>query len=318
MGLYDELKSHFDTDRYQYSWKEYRNQVTDLLINETAEENISFPIMPEFNPGESTLLIAGAGSCSDLDLTRIREHFSHITLLDINQDSMNRGLKRYGITQEDSQFDTVCGTLTGITESDEEYFTRQLERLVAASGDSLSPDHFATESLKLLDEILSRMHTDPDRLEELLPKEGYDHVFISGVHSQLLAMLSYINRAFCVNLTESERIYGLFSEDKIASKLQEANENFIPILDQALVNCARKRLIAGFEWDVINPGKKDQSGSRPSYPVEGAYQGVLYMKEICGSMGLNIQEHHIRWPFDPVNKKSYDMCFLCVGEPGID
>ena len=196
MHLYEQIKSHFIIPDAYSDWSDYRNHLTRMIIESTNQ--VSLPL--SFHPGMTdndllpTLLILGAGACNDLNLADLSPHFSHITLLDEDCDAMQHALLQYDLT-EDSHITCECTSLTGITEQDYMEFCDELSYFLAEHNDDITPMSFCRHAVSLVKQTLSNI-----TYTNILEQASYDHVCCFGVHSQLLAMYSYIFHAFDVNL----------------------------------------------------------------------------------------------------------------------
>lgn len=81
MSVYANLKEKFILPNAYDDWRDFRTQLTDTMIRHKACEANSLAIM-------------GAGRCNDIDLERLWPDFQKITLIDIDTDSMEEGVKR--------------------------------------------------------------------------------------------------------------------------------------------------------------------------------------------------------------------------------
>ena len=85
MSVYDELLKTQTIPHAYENWAEYRRELTEYLTGVTD--------------AGSTLAVFGAGSCNDLDLCMLREHFSQITLIDCQKESMFAALDTYRVNK---------------------------------------------------------------------------------------------------------------------------------------------------------------------------------------------------------------------------
>ena len=88
MSVYDELLKTQTIPHAYENWAEYRRELTEYLTGVTD--------------AGSTLAVFGAGSCNDLDLCMLREHFSQITLIDCQKESMFAALDTYQLREDAS------------------------------------------------------------------------------------------------------------------------------------------------------------------------------------------------------------------------
>ena len=295
MHLYDQLQQHFIIPNAYDNWQSYREELTQLLIDETNQ--ITLPLSFHANMEETdwlpTLLIVGAGACNDLDLRQLLPHYSHITLLDSNSDSMQQALHTYHLT-DCSDISCLSESLTGITDEHYMELCDELQFYLAENNEQITPQSFAEHAVTLVKEQLTH------RLPCSLPEQSYDYVCCFGVHSQILAMYSYIYHAFDVNLRDSIfRSYNASlcdtAETFYMNYLKEQNDQLIPELNTRLLSCATKTVWIGLEQQRTN----DPNHS----PIEGARQAL----EDLAARKLPLHTIDTIWPFYPAGNISYDM-----------
>lgn len=296
MHLYEQIKSHFIIPDAYSDWSNYRNHLTRMIIESTNQ--VSLPL--SFHQGMTdrdllpTLLILGAGACNDLNLADLSPHFSHITLLDEDSDAMQHALLQYDLTG-DSHITCERTSLTGITEQDYMEFCDELSFFLAEHNDDITPMSFCRHAVSLVKQTLSNItYTD------ILEQSSYDHVCCFGVHSQLLAMYSYIFHAFDVNLRN-----GLFRNADASvcdnatalymQTLKEWNDTLIPQINTQILECARQTAWFGLEI-------KRSTDSSP-LTIEGARQAISDLQ----TRHLAITSHTTVWPFCPEDHLLYDM-----------
>ena len=116
MSVYDELLKTQTIPHAYENWAEYRRELTEYLTGVTD--------------AGSTLAVFGAGSCNDLDLCMLREHFSQITLIDCQKESMFAALDTYQL-REDASLVLKEADFLGITPAE---YREYAERLREACG----------------------------------------------------------------------------------------------------------------------------------------------------------------------------------------
>lgn len=300
MHLYDQLQQHFIIPNAYTNWQAYRETITNLLIEET--EQITLPLSFHANMEETdwlpTLLIVGAGACNDMDLQQLLPHYSHITLLDSNADSLQQALHTYHLT-DCPYISCQSENLIGITDEHYMELCDELQFYLAEHDGQITPQAFARHAVSLVTEQLSNIQNIA------LPKNTYDYVCCLGVHSQLLAMYSYIYHAFDVNLRN-----GIFqacdpllceqAENIYMNYLKQQNNLLIPRLNTALLECAKRAVWIGLEHDRIQDPLKA--------PIEGASQAF----QDLFTRNLNITTRHTSWPFYPDGNISYNMQLMKI------
>lgn len=236
MSLYKQIKENFILPNAFEEWKEYRDTLTRYLIKET--DFVSLPL--QFNQEMRienhfpTLAIIGAGACNDIDLAKLAEHFSKITLIDYNKEALEQAIQTYELA-EANHIEIKTVSLNGITDSNYESFCEDLQDYVRLNQNTLSTEAFEDFSLSKLKTIYkkSRQAAIP------LAPVSYDYIWCFGVHSQLHAMFSYICQAFFVNLSEISSSTS-DSLHNINNYLKSENDNFIPCFHDALLSSAKK------------------------------------------------------------------------------
>jgi hypothetical protein len=304
MSLYQDIKEHFSIPEAFQDWTAYRETLTAYLID--SADTFSVPLSSLVVPEESTLLpsllIIGAGCCNDLDLGKIAPHFSSITLLDKDLDSMKKAIDTYHLEQN-HHIHLLEESLNGITDSDYETFCEEMQHFVRqqmSCNRHLSYEEFENFSCDLLKTYLEKSadSTIP------LSKQGYDYVWCVGVHSQLHAMFSYIHRVFEVNLRNLCPDFPKKETSPFDNKLKEENNHFIPLFHNALLQCARQKLFIGLE--IQRAHLEDADTVFPPAEIsdiEGASQGLTDLQK----RKLQLTEHSLFWPFRPKDNLYYQM-----------
>ena len=122
MNVIDEIKKEFEIPGAFESWAAYRKEVTDLILESGATGSIA---------------LFGIGPANDIDLRRLRERFGRITLIDLDRESMERGLVRYGL-QHCPKVELWDTSLSGVTMEDAAAFFETLYNQVVQSGRTLT------------------------------------------------------------------------------------------------------------------------------------------------------------------------------------
>lgn len=133
----------------------HRERVTQRLINSASQ------------PGQ-TLCVLGAGNCNDVDLQRLRQHFSLIHLIDLDAEALAAGCEQQGIAA-----DPAVVQQGGID------VTNLATRLQAWKPDQTIPPHEVQGAL--LDAMARPL---PE-----LPTEQFDVVVSVGLLTQLIEMV---------------------------------------------------------------------------------------------------------------------------------
>lgn len=177
-------------------WSGYRRQLTDYIIN--ASE-----------PGTS-LAVAGAGECNDIDIERLQKHFSKITLIDRRETEMSNKMDTYKLID-----------MLGL---DDEAYIRFAEAVLDCRA---LPEGMAAALHRLYEDISIRSIG------------SYDYILAAGLHSQL----NIIPAAICMT---AARTFGTDPKEALAV-IMGMNRELIPAVDDMLLSCAGSGLIAAVE-----------------------------------------------------------------------
>ena len=265
------------------NWKGYREKVTDLILAHPAEGSRAA------GAAEATsLLVLGAGRCSDIDLGRLRRAFSKVVLADTDLSAMREALRRYGL-EEDPGVHLRRVSVTGIGEEDTAEFADTLFRYVCAWQGLMTEEEYRQTALGLLDRMEEKLFSSPEDFRAVFP-ERYDTVACFGLHSQLFSLLSRIYRVITANV--SEQLFGgrPLDETQFHDRIRRWNAALIPLLDRAMLTAAKGHLAVGCEYS-------------PGAPVEGAFQCLRDFE----ALAPDAERVLLRWPFDPARGKEYEV-----------
>ena len=274
MNIIEEIKKEFEIPGAFESWAVYREEVTDLIL-ETASTG--------------SIALFGIGPANDIDLRRLRERFGRITLIDLDRESMERGLVRYGL-QHCLKVELWDASLSGVTMEDVAAFFETLYNQVVQSGRTLTEAAFMEMSLAALERIRRKVVSSREALRAKLPAEHYDMVVSVGLHSQFWSILSYSWLTLAGNV--EEQILGhAMNHDPFFEALRAIDDAFIPMLNEVLLSMGDRAIIAVEEDEA--------------HPVEGAFQSMQDIRQRYPE----VQEKRLHWPFRPEDGKSYEMLF---------
>ena len=296
MSVYSQIKDKFVMPDAFSDWGDYRKQVTKLLTKDLTKEIVGYEaakegftktkMQPIYKKGGLSIAILGAGACNDVDIIELAEYFDSITLIDVDKASM--------VEATDWLPEIIRER---ITDADQEQFCNRMLSHASYYGNTMKPDIYNRLLLEELMGLGSRLYTKESMLSEngLLPVGGYDVVACLGVHSQLMALLSYTVKVLTHNI--SEQLLGGEEPDdrKITEYIKKMNTHIIPIINSAILKSSDQRAVFGNEYD----GK---------HPVEGAYQCIMDLRR----RGLSIKEQHLAWNFNPDQNVEYDMLIQVI------
>lgn len=283
MNIIDEIKKEFEIPGAFESWAVYREQVTDLILASASTGSIA---------------LFGIGPANDIDLRRLSDRFGRITLIDLDRESMERGLVRYGL-QHCPKVELWDASLSGVTLEDVAAFFETLYDQVVRSGRALTEAAFMEMSLVALERIRRKVVSSREALRAKLPAEHYDLVVSVGLHSQFWSILSYSWLTLAGNV-EEQLLGHAMNHDPFFEALRAIDDAFIPMLNEVLLSMGDRAIIA-VEEDEANP-------------VEGAFQSMQDIRQRYPE----VQEKRLHWPFRPEDGKSYEMLFQIIGQTKVE
>ena len=146
MSVYDELLKTQTIPHAYENWAEYRRELTEYLTGVTD--------------AGSTLAVFGAGSCNDLDLCMLREHFSQITLIDCQKESMFAALDTYQL-REDASLVLKEADFLGITPAEYREYADDVLRMIQVEGKDTDMSEVAEYAILRMKELYARAERRP-------------------------------------------------------------------------------------------------------------------------------------------------------------
>lgn len=283
MNVIEEIKKEFEIPGAYESWAEYRASVTDLILASASTGSIA---------------LFGIGPANDIDLRRLSDRFGRITLIDLDRESMERGLVRYGL-QHCPKVELWDASLSGVTLEDVAAFFETLYDQVVRSGRALTEAAFMEMSLVALERIRRKVVSSREALRAKLPAEHYDLVVSVGLHSQFWSILSYSWLTLAGNV-EEQLLGHAMNHDPFFEALRAIDDAFIPMLNEVLLSMGDRAIIAVEEDEA--------------HPVEGAFQSMQDIRQHYPE----VLEKRLHWPFRPEDGKSYEMLFQIIGQTKVE
>lgn len=257
MSLYDELLQFQILPHAFFEWSEYRTAITEHILQQTAEG--------------STLAVFGAGRCHDIDLARMAEHFSSITLFDMDMAAMQEALSLYELS--DAQKIHLQQTdFTGISASDYRAFSDALSAFFQVDGTDTDIHMFAEYTVFLLEQLYRK--ADAHCLD--FGSRCYDYSMAFGVHSQINNMAAWIFSTFAAHLNQSE--------DTVNNRIIHASEQLIPRFNDAILKATKTAAFFGCELE----------NAAVSGGIQGACQCILDLRD----RNIVTEQFVTYWPFD--------------------
>lgn len=314
MNVIDEIKKEFEIPGAFESWAAYREQVTDLILASASQqdvmqensvqtsiqevERLRRAMLTSNTEATGSIAMFGIGPANDIDLRRLSERFERITLIDLDRESMERGLARYGL-QHCPKVELWDASLSGVTMEDVAAFFETLYVQAVQNGRTLTEAAFMEMSLAALEQIRQKVFTSREALRAKLPAEHYDMVVSVGLHSQFWSILSYSWLTLAGNV--EEQILGhAMNHDPFFETLRAIDDAFIPMLNEVLLSMGDRAIIAVEEDEA--------------HPVEGAFQSMQDIRQRYPE----VQEKRLHWPFRPEDGKSYEMLFQIIGQTKVE
>ncbi len=153
MNVIDEIKKEFEIPGAFESWAAYREEVTDLILDSASQLDLrqEDPLQTSIQEvarsrramlasgtkATGSIALFGIGPANDIDLRRLSERFGRITLIDLDRESMERGLVRYGL-QHCPKVELWEVSLSGVTMEDVAAFFETLYGQMGQSGRTLT------------------------------------------------------------------------------------------------------------------------------------------------------------------------------------
>lgn len=259
--VYNELRTWRKTDAFE-EWGAYRQELTQFLLANCEK-------------GQH-LAIMGAGHCNDVDLRKLAEHFSEITLIDFDDAAMTRAGKQQGVEHE-ARIHPLAVDFVGLKAADYIHYAdvvlRALENRV-----TIEPWFQILEELNSMYEKISSYQVD-------LGQDVYDCSLVLGVHSQLNDMASWIwSRCQTKGIQRVDE-----SQDPVGSRINDETPAIVRRFNDAVCQATKETLITGHETGIV--------GSCQS--IQGAAQAErdLKIRESSGQLALT-KTHVTQWPYD--------------------
>lgn len=248
-------------------WEEYRRKLTDIVIGGISKG--------------STLAIYGAGRCNDIDLNRLADHFSEITLLDCDEAAMQAALARYHLAGEPG-IRTECFDFVGITEDD-------YEKLAIDMNGVLDSGEITETTMRPVIEAFYASHED-----FIYRSPRYDAVLAAGLHSQLNQTAVSMWRTLCAD--RGMRLDPVC--DPVCNLFHEWTYPIIVRFNQLLFYSAKQKAFIAYEQSIQGH--------------EGSIQGAMQLREDLQrrieqrQANLN-EQHELIWPQNRANGMIFEM-----------
>ena len=287
MNIFESIKNEFSIPDAYTNWKNYRRELTDMILRSEEREGISS------ENDHKTLAILGAGPCNDLNLNRLAKHFSHIDLIDLDSESVRVGVRHQG-QEHCHKIHIKEGTLTGVTKEMTERFFNRLYMYLVEKGRTLTEADFIRRSLEEFEILEKSIRKSPEDFGVILPEKSYDMVVAAGLHSQLWSILSYSWHILAGNVSEQLLGGRPVDPDPFHDHLRDVDDTFIPLMNTAILQASKHRVLFSSEYD-------------PNNPSEGAWQCIKDVRKRYTGGEIELMESTLEWPFFPEQRRKYTM-----------
>lgn len=272
-GIYDELRASRKTDAFE-EWSEYRKAVTQVVMANCQEGG--------------HLAIMGAGHCNDVDLGKLAEHFSKITLIDFDEAAMMRARKLQGM-EHDRRLHLRVVDFVGLKAADYIHYADVVSRALE--------NRFTMESSKGVFPILAELNSMYAKISQYkveLGQDVYDCSLVLGVHSQLNDMADWIwDQCRTQAIRRVDEI-----QDAVRSRINAETEAIVHRFNDGVCRATRQTLITGHEIGIRGEHRW----------VQGAAQAEcdLKIREINEELELR-QARFLEWPYDAASHMTFTM-----------
>lgn len=268
-SLYDQLKQLQIIPDAKSKWQQYRAEVTDFIISESVT---------------GSLLIVGAGQCNDIDVDRIAEHFTSVTLFDREFDSAIED------KEHRSNVSYINGDILGISDEAYRNLCQEVQGYIAFNMNRFSMEGLADRYITMVSKLYAEA-------KPIIPfdKNEFDNVVVLGVHSQINNMLAWMWDAYESALGQQDK--------RVHQYISSENTRIIEAFNDKLFDIAKKHIIIGAE----------QSRAGMSGAVEGAHQCILDVQRRMNSYSyIDANLAVIDWPFDVDRDIIYQMLIASI------
>ena len=287
MNIFESIKNEFSIPDAYTNWKNYRRELTDMILRSEETEGASS------GDDHKTLAILGAGPCNDLNLSRLAKHFYHIDLIDLDSESVRVGVRNQG-QEHCHKIHIKEGTLTGVTKEMTERFFNRLYMYLVEKGRTLTEADFIRRSLEEFEILEKSLRKSPEDFGVILPEKSYDMVVAAGLHSQLWSILSYSWHILAGNVSEQLLGGRPVDPDPFHDHLRDVDDTFIPLMNTAILQASKHRVLFSSEYD-------------PNNPSEGAWQCIKDVRKRYTGGEIELMESTLEWPFFPEQRRKYTM-----------
>ena len=238
---YEEIILTENTDELYDSWTEYRNNVTDYIIESIEHDYIMKRLRKEeklrlyetYNidnmvdeNAKPVLAIIGAGGCNDIDIVKLSKYF-HLVLVDNDVEKIKSARRRFGL----SEISCTCTDMHFWEVGNDDYLMYEALLKDKAPFDEI--ESFINEL------IFGNQGIDYSSL----PK--FDYSVVVGVASQLSVRFAVL-----------AHMYGRY--DELYPVIQGTNKIAVDYMMRAICKMTKHQIIVGYELNEMSGYKTYQ------------------------------------------------------------
>lgn len=255
-------------------WKNYRNELTNYILNNT--ENYI-----------DSLLILGAGNCDDLDISRLNNSSNSLTISDIDKVSLIEALDKYDLVQENTKI--LAFDYTGLDSN--------------LTWNNFIDNMIKAKDIKDIDYYFNKLNMAISNHKFPLTQK-YDVVIVSPIYTQLIFQQGLSNINILHNLNFSFELL-----EHVKSKLLELMPLVINKFNENLTDILREKstLIVVSDIFEANHNSIFYQETKGLKNIETVYENYLKNHGMgIGDYGLSnmseklkpIKSKWFEWPFN--------------------
>lgn len=295
--IYDRFLARASRDDEFSDWAGYREQLTDFILRSV--------------PAGRSLLILGAGKCSDLDLKRLADHCGTVTLSDYRPETAEAAFRQYGLSPSE-QLGFLESDYVGITDGSYLEYTELLlgvmRKLTGGTGESL--EEAAGPELEQLRQGLEQIYRSIENYRIDLGDETCDVAVVCGVHSQLnnafRGIFQYVRKDVEDECGQVRFVKEL--NDAVFQVTRRHTEELVRRFNEAVFAAAKEGVIYGYEKSIIYT--PEGAGGPVIGTVDGARQAGEAIADLPASDRMSCL-----WPLSRRRGIKFEMsiCYLPAG-----
>ena len=274
MTLYDELMQAQYLENAFEDWKEYREAITNYFLTHI--------------PCGATVAIFGAGMCNDIDIERLLEKVSEITLIVRDRSLLHRVFEHYP-NADRKRIHFLEADFVGITEKEYRLFSERLVRMIQAKKEKTD----ISEVAEYVGLQMKALYEEALKQPVFSKEEKFDYGIAFGLHSQLNNMFPWMWEIVLHTLN--------VKEESVFQLAASYNNRIVERFHDEVFGILKKGMIIGFEKQRI--GLKDA--------IEGSVQAGMDIQKRADKNQIKIlDEAYVYWPFDREKEIVFDVEIL--------